>query len=918
MFIVAVAVMFVPMRAMEELQPFSGGSSNNGAVAQLAVSRSRFSGGMSTERTAASLGQSDINLVLQPYSGDINNDNNINNGYGNSALHSSIMRPRVGVGNFSGFKDPKRALIAKNFMNEITSLGENANKLVGINYKDKDGNTSLHVVVAYVADNFSSLAFCEELIADGADVTQLNNHGESALALAIEFGDENVARYLQSQTDKALKLAAQVGSLEWVTRSIAAGADVSSGDMALRLAAFRGHQDICNVLSAHGARLESSDQEIPSSLSIRQLNNQVSATQLLELHGSNQLISAVKRGDMHSVERCIDLRVDLNSPNMFGALALHEAVAQKDVDMCQFLLAHGADTTAQDAKRKTPLDLVDESTPEELKRLLQGHLDDLLLNTVIDGDAHKVGSLIAARANVNAVDSLNNSALLLAANYQHPKVAHALIKQDADLNLENNWGNTPLIVAAFVGSEHIAEMLLKKRAGKNPADINHQNNAKRTALMMASVKGFERLVKLFLKHGANTELHDRSNETALTGAQSNGYESIVQLLSKGHTATEDWINANTKRCPRCECRWMKDSACDKMTCGRIEKGLPLYGGCGAEWCWQCGSDWGIKCNHHMYTQPVVSAAQEQLTYKNLVKTVFGVSLAAGIGYIGSKVLALTWVGLKLVNNNTFKWGLKNTNLRVIHAPLTRPTGNTQPIGTTPVVTTPVAATPVAATPVAATPVAATPVAATPVAATPVAATPVAATPVAATPVAATPVAATPVAATPVATTPVAATPVATKPVEGPIYGPVEPPVPHEPSEPRNSTSLQGVGYIPTNSFSFMPRSKLVKMDGYKFSKWEICPEFANAAGCLFSHVHENISANGTCYAIVEKNFNITWNDYLVKMAQAQTVLPNLEIPEWVIEYISTTDTNLDWFDYARRMAHLGQPIPRWAIEIIKQ
>lgn len=255
-------------------------------------------------------------------------------------------------------------------MNEITSLGENANKLVGINYKDKDGNTSLHVVVAYVADNFSSLAFCEELIADGADVTQLNNHGESALALAIEFGDENVARYLQSQTDKALKLAAQVGSLEWVTRSIAAGADVSSGDMALRLAAFRGHQDICNVLSAHGARLESSDQEIPSSLSIRQLNNQVSATQLLELHGSNQLISAVKRGDMHSVERCIDLRVDLNSPNMFGALALHEAVAQKDVDMCQFLLAHGADTTAQDAKRKTPLDLVDESTPRRVEKII--------------------------------------------------------------------------------------------------------------------------------------------------------------------------------------------------------------------------------------------------------------------------------------------------------------------------------------------------------------------------------------------------------------------------------------------------------------------------------------------------------------------------------------------------------------------
>lgn len=909
LFTVALSMLAAPLWAMEMESVYGNNSdyNNPGQHSPLLSSHARV--GTRSDGSSFLQDRSAASMQSQPYSVGNNNNNT-----SNSLAPLPVRSSRTRVGNYTGFQDPTRGLLVKNYMNEMESLGKKAKNLVGINYRDKDGNTSLHVAVAYIADNFSSLEFCKDLIADGADVTVLNNQGQSPLDLARKYGERDVACYLQNQTDELLGRAAQHGSIEWIVKSVAAGADVNAqnsfGETPLARAAFHGHLDICTVLTGYGAQLDSAQPEILSSLSITRLNHQVNTVQLLNLYGNNQLITAIQRGNLEWVKRCIDRDVDLNKPNTFGVLPLHEAVVQKRTVMCRLFLARGADITAQDAQRKTPLDLVDDSTPEELKRVLQEHLDDLLIDAVVRGEELRVERLIAAGARANAISSISaDSALLLAAYHRHQGIVRALLKKDADVDYQNPQGDTPLLAAAFVGDEQVADILLKKRAGKKPADIDHQNLVKSTALIVAASKGFEKLARLLVEKGANTELHDESNETALIHAESRGFAAIAHLLNAKSRATDNWISANTKKCPKCDCRWMKDPSCDKMTCGRLTKQL-RYDGCGAQWCWQCGNDWRLTCNHHVYTEPIVSAAREQLTYKNLSRTALNIVIAGGIGYIGSKLAAMSWVAFKLVNNNTLKLGLKDPNIPAIHAQLTahsNPNGSRlvyvpeghevnlpqdfiraplhRNVGTEPVATTPGATTCYYTSPAATNPVTTQPVVIAPVAQS-----------------------------------------VGSNTNSGnfdnqrqasiealPLR--VEQSAPSTPATaPRKLPS--NIGVHATNTFSWISLDKLFTMDARKFSKWEIHPEFANAIGCLFSYDHKKFPLDGTCYSTIHKNFNITWTDYLVKMAMAQTVMPGLDFPEWVKEFISTAETNIDWAEYTTRMAHIGQPIPQWVMDII--
>ncbi|KIM19984.1 hypothetical protein M408DRAFT_332680 [Serendipita vermifera MAFF 305830] len=48
--------------------------------------------------------------------------------------------------------------------------------------------------------------------------------------------------------------------------------------------------------------------------------------------------------------------------------------------------------------------------------------------------------------------------------------------------------------------------------------------------------------------------------------------------------SDEWIQANTKPCPRCSCRLEKAEGCDHFTC-------KPPGGCGHQFCWKCLAPW---------------------------------------------------------------------------------------------------------------------------------------------------------------------------------------------------------------------------------------------------------------------------------------------------------------------------------------
>ena len=71
-----------------------------------------------------------------------------------------------------------------------------------------------------------------------------------------------------------------------------------------------------------------------------------------------------------------------------------------------------------------------------------------------------------------------------------------LIKQGADVNEQNQWGETPLHWAAMIGPQIIIRDLLS-----NGADINARANNGETPLTVAVGKKMEALASLFISKG---------------------------------------------------------------------------------------------------------------------------------------------------------------------------------------------------------------------------------------------------------------------------------------------------------------------------------------------------------------------------------------------------------------------------------
>ena len=96
-----------------------------------------------------------------------------------------------------------------------------------------------------------------------------------------------------------------------------------------------------------------------------------------------------------------------------------------------------------------------------------------------------------------------------------------------DVNTQNKYGSTALILASFGDYIEIVKLLLKKEG----INVNIQNNYGNTALILASWKGHTEIVKLLLeKEGIDINIQDDYGRTALMCASINNHIEIVKLL----------------------------------------------------------------------------------------------------------------------------------------------------------------------------------------------------------------------------------------------------------------------------------------------------------------------------------------------------------------------------------------------------
>jgi ankyrin repeat protein len=207
------------------------------------------------------------------------------------------------------------------------------------------------------------------------------------------------------------------------------------------------------------------------------------------------------------------------------------------------------------------MDIITATKENNLKKVIELIKKNININlTNKDGDTalmwasyygyiNIIKELIKAGANVNLQNKFGCTALIWASEKGYLEIVKKLIKANdvriyklgtefletrttsTNVNLRNIYGDTALIWASNNGYLDIVEELIKANA-----DVNLQSNYGNTAsaLICAIKKNNIKIVKALIKAGANLNLQYKNGGTALIWASYDGHIEIVIELIKAN------------------------------------------------------------------------------------------------------------------------------------------------------------------------------------------------------------------------------------------------------------------------------------------------------------------------------------------------------------------------------------------------
>lgn len=121
----------------------------------------------------------------------------------------------------------------------------------------------------------------------------------------------------------------------------------------------------------------------------------------------------------------------------------------------------------------------------------------------------------------------DGTALHMAARFEQPATAQALLEAGAKVDAPSSWGS-PLHVAAWLGHAGVARVLVKGGARIDLAD--DEDGA--TPLHNAAEEGRVEVARVLLEAGASMSVKDRRGRTPLELATAKKNEPLVRLLLK--------------------------------------------------------------------------------------------------------------------------------------------------------------------------------------------------------------------------------------------------------------------------------------------------------------------------------------------------------------------------------------------------
>ncbi|XP_038216127.1 protein phosphatase 1 regulatory subunit 12B isoform X7 [Zerene cesonia] len=225
-------------------------------------------------------------------------------------------------------------------------------------------------------------------------------------------------------------------------------------------------------------------------------------------------LAACTAGDKDEVQRLLKLGADINTANVDGLTALHQACIDDNFDMVQFLVENGADVNRGDNEGWTPLHATASCGFLSIARyLLENGADVAAVNydgelAVDIADSDEMEELLQKAIDEKGIDceksrsaevtTLRNDAKNWAANgyveVRDPKT-----------------GGTPLHVAAAKGYVDVAKTLLED-CNAEPDSVDYEGW---TPLHAAALWGQKDAAAILLKFGADPNVKNYSGQTCM-------------------------------------------------------------------------------------------------------------------------------------------------------------------------------------------------------------------------------------------------------------------------------------------------------------------------------------------------------------------------------------------------------------------
>ncbi|XDG10036.1 hypothetical protein ABKA04_009651 [Annulohypoxylon sp. FPYF3050] len=405
------------------------------------------------------------------------------------------------------------------------------------------------------------------------------------LSIAISTGNENMVQLLLNSgvnvnsqgMDKftnvnttPLIIACHFGLTNIVRLLLGAGAKVdltnASGKTALHIASARGFPSITKLLIQNGAtvKLDSGNlsplhdaarysmipryKEVATAI-IQALKDRWprfkdSSTEdademskIIDARAGKKLktvlIYAAMAGDTEMVRSLVDLGADVDAAESDGHTSLCRVAMFNNGEMARCLLDNGAKV---DYARNDGRQAIHDACAWGASRVIEVLLEKGAVADQIDTDKMPPISVSATWGLLRGVkymiphsskESISR-ALIYAARYGYHEIVIALLDAGADINKQDDFGNTPLQFSCWNSHSRVTQILLTRMP-----DLNLADNDNFTATVDAARRGEFECLKLLLDAGADTEAEAASGKRALIRAADVDEDCFRLLLERG-------------------------------------------------------------------------------------------------------------------------------------------------------------------------------------------------------------------------------------------------------------------------------------------------------------------------------------------------------------------------------------------------